>query len=89
MTWCRVIKRDALHLIAHAVDVADQRDVLEELHQSVGRRDIRVLAGEPGQLEDVGPSLDAFLRPVLEHLAVPGLVENTLEEHGQRDPLRI
>ena len=80
---------DARGLVAHGVDVADQRDVLEELHQPVGRRDVGVLGGEPDQLEDVRPALLALLGAVLEHLAVAGLVEHALEEHRQRHALRV
>ena len=82
-------ERHALRVVAHGVDVADQGDVLEELHEAVGRRDIGVLTGKPCQLEHVGPAFVPLLRAVLEHLAVARLLEDALEQHRHRDALRI
>ena len=89
LTWWSVINVTPWTSSRMRVDVADERDVLEELHESVRWRNVGVLTRKTGELEHVRPSLHALLGAVLEHLAVAGFVEHTLQEHGKREALRI
>src|SRR3979490_3398624 len=73
-------QRDALRGLVERVDIADQRDILQELEQPVGGGNVCVFSAEPNELDNVRPALLALRGTVLQHLAVTGGLQDALQE---------
>ena len=69
---------------SYAVLVGDQRRLLEQPVERVLRRQVVVAGGDRPQLEQVRPAVLALLGAVGEHRAVARLLEDLVEQLGER-----
>ncbi len=78
---------DTARRVVEGVDVGDEGDVLEELGQPLRRGHVGVLRGQADQFCDVRPALLVLRCAVAKRALVAGLVEDTVQELGQRHPV--